>query len=182
MTMLIIDEEEKGWQVDWGNQLNIPHFAKMAPVWQTLTIFSPPQPTDGKEWWPPLPPLVLLQIMRRPFPQLQTFNEKLQHTNFQLLCINNGAKTPGRYWKTSKSTQRKTYFKWTWYVYQERKTWWRRKWCWWKGWWLWRMNRGIGDREEDGNKMNEDEEPILYIWKTASRRWLITGFCAAGPC
>ena len=32
--------------------------------------------------------------MRGPFPQLQTFNEKLRHTNFQLLCINNGAKTP----------------------------------------------------------------------------------------
>ena len=56
MTMLIIDEEETNLQVDWGNQLNIPHFAKMAPVWQTLTIFSPPQPTDGKEWWPPLLP------------------------------------------------------------------------------------------------------------------------------
>ena len=37
-----------------------------------------------------------LQIMRGPFPQLPTFNEKLQHTNFQLLCINSGAKTP---WK-----------------------------------------------------------------------------------
>ena len=67
----------------WKNTIltNFEHFELSKASWQQRMATSP-------------------QIMRRPFPQLQTFNEKLQHTNFQLLCINNGAKTAaGNYWK-----------------------------------------------------------------------------------